>query len=226
MYRLHYAPDNASLIVRLVLEELGCAYETVLVDRRAREQKSSAYLKLNPMGLIPVLETPESPIFETGAILLYLSERHAALAPAPGSRERGAFLAWLFATSNGLHADMRELFHPELTDGTQEGSRAIRGRIATHLDRLEALSARPQGWFASAQPSLLDFYVATLLRWLALYPEGGAGWFELSRWPGLATMARRIEARPSMERAQAAEGLGPTPLSAPRHAYPPEGHAT
>ncbi len=48
MYRLHYAPpDNASLIVRLALEELGQPYQTVLVDRSVTAQASTAYLKIN-----------------------------------------------------------------------------------------------------------------------------------------------------------------------------------
>ena len=88
-YRLHYAPDNASLIVRLALEELGRPYETVLVDRRAKAQRSPAYLALNPAGRIPTLETPDGPISETGAILLWLADRHGALAPAAGDPARG-----------------------------------------------------------------------------------------------------------------------------------------
>ena len=43
-YRLHYAPDNASLIIRLVLEELGVPYATALIDRAARGQKAPEYL--------------------------------------------------------------------------------------------------------------------------------------------------------------------------------------
>lgn len=54
MFTLHYAPDNASLIVRRVLEELGLPYRAALVDRRSVQQKSPAYLALNPQGLIPV----------------------------------------------------------------------------------------------------------------------------------------------------------------------------
>ena len=54
MYQLYYAPDNASLIVRMVLEDLEAEYSTVLVDRSKAEQQSEAYLTLNPNGLIPV----------------------------------------------------------------------------------------------------------------------------------------------------------------------------
>jgi hypothetical protein len=75
-YRLHYAPDNASLIIRLTLEEMGLPYQAVLVDRHSRAQKGAPYLALNPHGRIPVLETPEGAIYETGAILLWLADRH------------------------------------------------------------------------------------------------------------------------------------------------------
>ena len=89
MLRLHYAPDNASLCVRLALQELGMTYETVLVDRRLRAHKSDAFLAMNPNGLIPVLETPHGPMFETAAIIIWLADRERALlpsAPAPHVR--------------------------------------------------------------------------------------------------------------------------------------------
>jgi len=53
MYELCYAPDNASLIVRLTLEEMGAPYRTRLIDRSKQEQRSAAYRDLNPRGLIP-----------------------------------------------------------------------------------------------------------------------------------------------------------------------------
>ncbi len=112
MYTLHYAPDNASLIVRLALLELGQPFRTRLVDRRARQQDSAAYRRLNPAGLIPVLETPDGPISETGAVLLWLVDRHGALGPGPGDPGRGGFLKWLFFLSNTLHADLRMIFYP------------------------------------------------------------------------------------------------------------------
>ena len=76
MYILHYFPDTASLIVRLVLEELGTPYEARLIDREGGALSSPAYLAMQPLGLIPVLETPQGALFETAAMLLYLAERH------------------------------------------------------------------------------------------------------------------------------------------------------
>lgn len=230
-YRLHYAPDNASLIVRLALEELGAPYETVLVDRAARAHKSAAYLALNPAGLIPVLETPDGPIFETGAILLWLADRHGALVPPADSPERAGFLKWLFFVSNTLHPAMRMIFYPDQYAGDDPAAqwalgRHMRGEAARHLDKLEALAGRAPGRIGGARPSALDFYIACLLRWMALYPRGGSGWFGIGAWPGLRAVAARLESRSSVARAAAAEGLGETPFTAPRHAMPPEGSAT
>jgi len=89
MYRLHYAPDNASLIVRLALLELGQPFQTRLVDRARREQAGPAFLALNPAGVIPVLETAEGALSETAAILLWLIERHGRLGPAPATTAPG-----------------------------------------------------------------------------------------------------------------------------------------
>ncbi|MFC2966726.1 glutathione S-transferase family protein [Acidimangrovimonas pyrenivorans] len=229
MYLLHYAPDNASLIVRLALEELGAPYQTRLVDRAAREQEGAAYRALNPAGLIPVLETADGPIFETGAILLWLSERHGALAPAPLDPARGAFLKWLFFTANTLHADLRQLFYPEryAPPGCEAGFHAIAGRrIARHFGLLDVVAAEAPDWLSPEAPSVLSCYLAGLMRWAALYPRGGTGWFRLDDTPALKTLAEAAEARPAARRCAEAEGLGPTPFSAPGYAEPPEGSAT
>ena len=230
-YRLHYAPDNASLIVRLVLEEMGQPYETLLVDRKARAQKSDGYLQLNPAGLIPALETQDGPIFETGAILLWLADQHGCMAPPPQHAERAAFLKWLFFTSNTVHTGMRMLFYPEQYIGDDPKRQAdlrlhIQGEMRRHLSALDAMAATSPKWFGAEVRSVLDFYVACLLRWMVLYPEGGSDWFDLAHWPHLQALAARLEPCTSVKRAIDAEGLGPTPFTAPRHAIPPEGSAT
>jgi glutathione S-transferase len=60
-YVLHYAPDNASLVIRLVLEELGLSYDSRPVDRSTRAQDSAAFKALNPLRRMPALSpTPFS----------------------------------------------------------------------------------------------------------------------------------------------------------------------
>ncbi|WP_347312911.1 glutathione S-transferase family protein [Defluviimonas sp. SAOS-178_SWC] len=229
-YVLHYAPDNASLIVRLMLEELRLPYRTALVDRSARQQDNAGYRTLNPAGLIPALETPDGPIFETAAILLWLSERHGAMAPAPGSADRAGFLKWLFFTSNTLHADLRMLFYPERHAGAPEAvpafAAATRARISRHLALLDAMAATQPAWFRPDTPSVLTCYLPPLLRWVALYPQDTAGWFDLAAVPALHAVAAAMETRPSARAAAEAEGLGATIFTHPSYACPPEGSAT
>ncbi|MCV2868223.1 glutathione S-transferase family protein [Defluviimonas sp. WL0002] len=230
MYVLHYAPDNASLIVRLVLLELDAAHRTSLVDRRVRAQDGPEYRRLNPNGLIPALETPDGALFETGAILLWLSERHGALAPQPGDAARGDFLKWLFFVSNTLHADTRLLFYPERHAGQSADVAAFRdaarNRVASHLGLVEAMAATRPGWFSPDAPSVLTLYVCCLVRWLALYPVETAGWLDLGRYPALGAVAAAMEQRPSALQASLIEGLGATIFTQPSYACPTEGSAT
>jgi glutathione S-transferase len=235
-YRLHYAPDNASLIIRLALEEMGLPYNAVLVDRSARAQRSAPYLVLNPHGRIPVLETPDGAIFETGAILLWLADRHrtaeqGALFPGPDHAQRGDALKWLFFLSNTLHAELRMLFYPELYTGPDPAHQAalrdgLRASLTGHLARLEDVAGAGHGWLGGDSPTVLDLYLAACLRWIALYPRDRAGWWDRAQAPHLARLCARVEARPASRLVAEAEGLGTSPFTAPAYPNPPEGSAT
>ncbi len=221
-YVLHYAPDNASLIVRLALEHCAQSYTTHLVDRAANGQNSPTYLALNPNGLIPTLETPHGALFETSAILLYLSEQHGNLMPEAGA-ERAAALKWLIWLGNTLHPSQRMMFYPHLyTDGDHEDLRApTRRRITRLLGLLEQATDAP--WL-DGSPTAMGFYLGPLLRWCQIY--GGAVWFDLAQFPRLHDFASQIEKTPPVLRAIAAEGLGVRPFSASQLPNPPEGSAT
>ncbi|MDG1128185.1 glutathione S-transferase [Rhodobacteraceae bacterium EhC02] len=233
-YRLHYAPDNASLIVRLALEEMRLPYEAVLVDRRVAAQRSARYLALNPHGRIPVLETPDGAIFETGAILLWLADRHrteaCAMMPPCDHPDRTHALKWLFFLSNTLHAELRMLFYPALYVGDDPAHQAalrarLQGSLTTHLARLDTAAAAGHAWLNGAAPSILDYYLATCLRWIALYPVDLAGWRDRTATPHLEALCARIETRAATAICARAEGLGPHPFTQPAYPTPPEGSA-
>lgn len=245
LFRLHYAPDNASLIIRLALEELALGYETVLVDRKSSAQTSARYLQLNPNGQIPVLETPDGPLFETAAILLWLADRYrttdCALSPALDAPQRAPFLKWLFWMSNTLQMELRISYYPEkyIADPsralaeTAGYATALRGRIRARLrDQITMLDrelATTSGIIGGTKPTVLDLYLPCLLRWCALYAQdqdGPGQWFNLAQFPFLHHVCALAETRASTQQAQLAEGLGPTPFVAPQYATPPEGSAT
>jgi glutathione S-transferase len=223
-FRLHYAPDNASLCLRIALLELDLPFEAALVDRSQKAQKSTPFLAMNPNGLIPVLETPDGPMFETAAILMWLADREQALFPAPESPDRAHAVQWMFWLSNTLHTTLRMLFYPDqFGGGAPEDLRiAARARLTAQFDLLENAQTVP--WRDSENPSIHGCYLAPMLRWSALY-GGSTDWFDLARWPRLHAFAKRIETRPAVIAAAKSEGLGPTPVSAPSPCVPPEGTA-
>ncbi len=221
---LYYAPDNASLCVRLALNDLGLAYRTILVDRAQNGQSDPAYLALNPNGLIPTLITPDGPIYETAAILLWLADTYAdTLFPSLTSPSRGAALGWLFWLSNTLHPAMRAAFYPDKYIETAQIPAlltATRSALSRHFAHLEAHA----GWLDDRQPSILSAYLCPMIRWAALY-GAGPRWFELHKYPRLAALATWAENQPNANQARLAEGLGQTIFTNPQHPDPPEGSA-
>lgn len=223
MYTLHYAPDNASLIIRLVLDGAGIPYRTALVDRGQRQQDGPAYRALNPTGLIPTLVTPQGPVSETGAILLWLADMHK-LGPAPADPDRAAFLKWLFFLSNTAHADLRTIFYPHLyapADAHAAHHEIMSARMLHHFALLDDAAKAHPALFAAGKP--LGVYTVVLTRWAALYPADSPRWLDLADFPTLAALARAQEARVETPVIARAEGLGPHPFTRPEQPNPPEG---
>src|SRR6188474_52638 len=85
--------------VRWALEEVGVPYEVRLVSFRAL--KEPAHLAIHPFGQIPTYEEGALALFETGAIVFHIAERHAGLLPDdPDARARA--ITWMFAAVNTM----------------------------------------------------------------------------------------------------------------------------
>src|SRR5262245_1899711 len=114
MYTLYYSPGAASLAVHWLLIELGEPHEIRRLDMDAKEQKKPEYLKLNPNGLVPTLIVDGKPLYESGALVMYLAERHpqAGFAPPESSPVRGDYLTWMFHISNTIQTAFRDWFYP------------------------------------------------------------------------------------------------------------------
>ncbi|MEN8841661.1 MAG: glutathione S-transferase family protein [Octadecabacter sp.] len=224
---LHFAPDNASLCIRLALEAASLPYKTRLVDRAASAQKSESYRALNPNGLIPVLETPDGALFETAAILVWLADQKPHLLPSQ-SGERAQAIKWLIWMSNTLHPTLRMLFYPDqyITGNNQD---ALNDRTRTRLcEQLAILDAGLTGarFVGGKAPSILDCYLCPMLRWMQLYPVIAPSRPNLADYPTLHRIAATNETYATTAAATAAEGLGETPFTTPRYAQPAEGSAT
>ncbi len=232
MYQLYYAPDNASLIVRMVLEELDADYETILVDRSNNFQRSEEYLRLNPNGLIPVLIMNEQPIYETGAIILSLSERHRELAPGLNDSERPQFLKWLFFLSNSVHVDLRQLFYPqqyvgETTEALFEHRQLTEQRLKQRLAALDTHCAAQEGdYLMDEEFTVLDIYLAVMLRWVQLFPREQCCLDGLHEYPALRQLCDSVARRSGVRAACEKEGIADPFFDRPSHAQPSEGSAT
>ncbi|HEY3695392.1 glutathione S-transferase family protein [Phenylobacterium sp.] len=99
---LYHSPASRAFITYWMLEELGVPFRVETVDIRKGQQKSPAYLKLNPSGKVPTLTDGKVVVSETAAICLYLADRYSygALAPKLEAPARGPYLQWMvYATA-------------------------------------------------------------------------------------------------------------------------------
>jgi glutathione S-transferase len=218
-YILHTWPDSAALIVRLVLEELRVPYTAVTIDRASGALDSAEYRAMQPLGKIPVLETPDGPIFETAAILLYLSEKHGQLAPAPNSAERAAFLKWFIFVTNEVHPTIMQVFYPERVAGPEAVpavTLTATARLREDLMLLDRMVARDRpSWLSPDAPSILGYFVATLVRWISTLEPGHPARWPASDFPALCKVFAALEKRPAALAAAKADDLGPTIFTHP-----------
>jgi glutathione S-transferase len=210
MLKLHYHPSDASLMPHIFLEELGVPFQLELVDRARNAQKSPAYLKLNPNGLIPVLEDGELVVYETPAILLHLADRHpqARLVPELGSAQRAHCYQWMTWLSNNFQAHLRQYFYPDsYVDAAQiEEFRArTEARIGLLIDQLEAQLQHTGGpWLLGADYCAADCMVLVLCAWTRNFARPA------SSLPALGAYLTRMRGRPAVQRAVATEQLPET----------------
>jgi GST-like protein len=114
MYKLHYWPTPNGHKVTLLLEELGLPYGIVPVNIRTGAQFEPEFLKIAPNNRMPALEDEADGVhlFESGAILLYLADKHGAFIPsASHAQGRAEVLQWLFWQMAGLGPMMGQASH-------------------------------------------------------------------------------------------------------------------
>ena len=140
MYTLYFAPGSASMVVHLALLEIGLPSRLEKVDLEKGEQRSPAYLGVNPRGQVPTLIVDGRPQYESAALLMLLAERHpeAGLAPAPGEPGRADWYQWVVFMANSLAPPFRYWFMP----GDLGSPDGLRSRF----------SERPIGKFRPCEP--------------------------------------------------------------------------
>ena len=179
--------------VRWALEEVGQPYDVRLLS--FSEMKESAHRMLHPFGQIPTYEEGDLALFETGAIVFHIGERHAGLLP-DDANARARAIAWMFAALNTVEPPIVERSMAMLLEHDKSWHEE---RLAILDDRVRVrlgdLSSRlgDADWLDDAF-SAGDLLMVTVLRRL-----NGSGLLET--YPSLSAYVVRGEARPAYKRA-------------------------
>jgi glutathione S-transferase len=183
--------------VRWALEEVGQAYDVRLVSFKA--MKEPAHTAIHPFGQIPTYEEGDLTLFESGAIVLHIAERHSGLLPGDANA-RARAIAWMFAALNTVEPPIIERSMAALFEQDKpwyaERQPVLENRVHARLGELSGRLGDAQ-WLDGAF-SAGDLLMVTVLRRL-----GSSGLLE--KYPKLSAYIARAEARPAYQRAFAAQ---------------------
>jgi glutathione S-transferase len=179
--------------VRWALEEVGQPYEVRLLSMSAL--KEPAHRARNPFGSIPTYEEGDLTLFESGAIILHIAERHGGLLPKD-TAGRARAITWMFAALNTVEPpivewEMAHYFEKD-KDWRDEHEAMIEERVR---DRLGSLS----NYLGDAEWISGDFSAADILMVLVLRRLDGSGIVE--EFSNLAAYVERGKRRPAYRRA-------------------------
>ncbi|AJA61278.1 MULTISPECIES: glutathione S-transferase family protein [Bradyrhizobium] len=179
--------------VRWALEEVGRPYGVRLVSFAA--MKDPAHLALHPFGQIPTYEDGDLALFESGAIVLHIAERHDGLLPKDANA-RSRAIAWMFAALNTLEPPIVEFGMAMLFERDkswyEERLPILKDRVRIRLGELSRCLGGTE-WLDGAF-SAGDLMMVTVLRRLNASRL-------LEEYPDLSAYVARGEARPAFRRA-------------------------
>lgn len=203
--KLHYLPGACSLADHIVLEWIGKPYEAVAVPRD--QLKSPDYLRINPAGSVPALETGEGwALTQNSAILHYLAARNpeAGLHGDGSARGRAEVDRWLAFVNADVHPSFWPFFgglawiddEAMLARGHEAARTKLRGLFQRADRQLEG-----RDWIAGATRSIADPYLYVVTRWAK------AKQVDLTGLDNLERHFQAMEADPAVQRVLKAEGL-------------------
>jgi len=204
-YSLYTEATPNPLKIHIALHEINTPYQSVHVDFGKDEQKSDHFLEHNPNGRIPVLidhDADDFTIIESGAILIYLAEKHGKLLPYD-SKQRSEALQWLMWQVGGLGPMFGQLlvFAAAFDNSIPEATRRYDLEVKRLLD---VLDTRLQGRnFIAHDYSIADIAV---MGWIPMIER--IGW-NLETWPNVHDWFKRCTARPAYQKAIQALGQVP-----------------
>ena len=205
MLRLYYATGTCALATHIALEEAGAPYEAVAVDFATQAQRSPEYLAINPKARVPALATETGTLTETPALLLYVAQRFpgAELAPLTDPFSLAAvqeFNSYLCSTVHVAPAHGRR--GARWADDAAAIEAMQRKVPATMMQCFELIEQKllKGPWVRGERYTICDPYLFTIASWL----EGDG--VDTGKLPRVIEHRRRMQARPAVQKAVAAEG--------------------
>jgi glutathione S-transferase len=195
--KLYFSPGACSLHPHIALREAGLAADLVRVDLRAHKtQDGHDFYAINPKGYVPVLQLDDGSLLTEGAVIdQYIADRkpEAKLAPPAGTIERYHLQEWLNFIASEVHKAFGPLF------GSDEAAKdAARSRVGKRFELVaKALESRP--YLMGDTFTVADGYLYNMLRWTTFTG------IDMGQWPALKAFYARVDERPSVKAALAAE---------------------
>jgi GST-like protein len=187
MIDLYYAPTPNTWKASIMLEECALPYRVVPIDIMAGEQKQPEFLAVNPNGRIPAIvdhDAPEGPlpVFESGAILIYLAEKTGRFL-APSGRARADTLGWLMWQMGGLGPIAGQAHHfrryaPPGNDYATDRFVAESARLYGVMDRQLA----SHEWLAGGDYTIADIACWGWVWYHRMHGQDLAAFPAVSRW--------------------------------------------
>ena len=199
--KLYYSPQGRAVRPRWLLEEIGEPYELVRLTL-GKDNKTPAYLKINPNGTVPTLVDGDLVLFESAAICQHLADRHPEkrLAPPLGTPARGLYYQWIHYAMSGLEPPLVTIFLHTINKPEAERIPVLvteaRAQLRTVLGVVEqALAGRP--FILGDQLTTADVLVGSTLVWAQMMSLLG------DDRPATAAYLTRLASRPAFQRATA-----------------------
>jgi glutathione S-transferase len=196
-YIIYGDKGSGAFCVEAALAAAGAPYEFQTIALDKNEQKSPAYLAINPSGKVPALRLPSGEIVtETAALLVIVAERHpqASLLPPMGAPERAQAIRWIAFMASEIYpmveiADYPERFAPKGVEAEALRLKA-RDRVRERILLVEQAIAGP--WLLASGFSAADIYAAMFTRWSEC-----RGWRD-EHLPKIMVIAAALAQRPAI----------------------------
>jgi|HubBroStandDraft_5_1064220.scaffolds.fasta_scaffold326655_1 glutathione S-transferase len=195
--KLYFSPGMCSLHPHITIRETGVPIELVRVDTRShRTQDGSDYYAVNPKGYVPALQLDDGTILTEGAVIdQYIADLkpESGMIPAAGTLARYRVQEWLNFIASEIHKGYSPLF------GSDEAIKEpVRAKLGKRFD-LIARTLESQPYLMGETFTVADAYLFNMLTWA---PHTG---IDLAKWPALQAFFARVQQRPSVQAALAAE---------------------